>query len=259
MPGGAARLPMHLHQRTPYAVGMDRAPNPFAVPDWNADAFRYAEYDMDALPVRPLATTFSDFVAGDLSIRPESAGMAWFRIYREADADHDGDGVPAYDTIDHGPNHGIFVITCGAGGTLGFRDWDEVRSIYPDPSDRPFDRSSFETMRAQESIVWYRVAYSAAVSAGTFGNTMQVEHSFKDGNNDHHWQFKLLASNREADPAVDPSTSIAGYRRSLQLAMPRQQAGLAWVEWLYYGGTVTTNALGTIDWIMRLESQPLNW
>ena len=67
---------------------------------------------------QPVTDDWDSYAAGDKTVRPASGGISWFRVYREKAADHDGDGRPWYDTVPLN-GHGVFIITCGGGGTLG--------------------------------------------------------------------------------------------------------------------------------------------
>jgi hypothetical protein len=83
-----------------------------------------------------------------------SQGTAWFRVYRKSQA--------------------TFIITCGAGGTMGYRDWNEVPVSHPRRSPalrvgRMVRRCStmiasfFESLLASEVRLWYEVRWSGGV------------------------------------------------------------------------------------------------
>jgi len=101
----------------------------------------------DPMPVvtRPMSTpaALNDYIAGDQGARGNSTGMSWFRVYR--------DGL---DT---------FVITCGAGGSLGFNNWDEVQGAQAQGLFNN-DLGMFLALLDDEVRMWYRVQWSAAVA-----------------------------------------------------------------------------------------------
>jgi len=79
-------------------------------------------------------------------MRPESQGLGWFRIYRDGPA--------------------TFVITVGAGGTRGFKDWNEVVSgTWGDQSSLFGWQETFESMLSGEVRQWFRAEWSAAIGA----------------------------------------------------------------------------------------------
>lgn len=142
-PGTHARCPMHAQVRPPDAVQPDAAPNRMvsdpADPLFGLPLLRRP----DPLPV---AATWAEFRAGDPTPRPESANRSWFRVHRDGPA--------------------TFVVTVGAGASEGFKDWDEVLAEgaawrFSD------DQGLFETIRAQELRLWYRIEWSPAVASGS--------------------------------------------------------------------------------------------
>ncbi|MFT3766289.1 MAG: hypothetical protein QM820_12380 [Minicystis sp.] len=116
------------------------------------------------------------FIAGDPSPRLESVGLSWFRVYRESERDHNGVDDPGYDDpwydtpanrLQH--NHAIFIVTCGAGGSRGFRSWDGPDA---DPSSDVVDAGAqaefggdpalFASLQREERVLWYRCEWSPA-------------------------------------------------------------------------------------------------
>lgn len=118
-----------------------------------------------ALTPQPVANTFTEHLAGDLTPRPESVGRSWFRVRRLAPAQYDGNPGDAW--FDSVPltGYGVFLITCGAGGTRGFRDWAEVQS---ENAEDIFlgDRQFFEQLRATERLLWFRCEWSGFIGGG---------------------------------------------------------------------------------------------
>lgn len=266
-PGGrAARFDMYVMVQPPSAMRPDMAPNPMGPPPAaasNPDAWFTSNeagselsFRMPNLPRAPVSSNFElaplsgnfrtdtavDFHYGDQNPLPNSQGKAWFRIYRELPAEHDG--VPGnvtnagrsdeFDVVDLTDHHSVFIITCGAGGSMGFRDWSEVQAYQAETGELPFDRLTYENLRATERILWYRVEWSASVLPGTFSDTIDS----RDNLESHLWTSHVSLFNT----------------LSRKRAPPR-----IWRNAPMEGGSVAKNPVGTIDWIMRLEREPPNW
>ncbi|MBA3684152.1 MAG: hypothetical protein H0W72_02810 [Planctomycetes bacterium] len=139
-----------------------------------SDIWRYGSFDNpDPTPVVDPAG--AGFASGDAMPRSGSTSRAWFRLYREAADDHDGVGLPYYDVVNlnggrgtdwfgtpdvaYPPNASVFLATCGAGATQGFRDWAEVVQAGATATFLG-DSSYFEQLRSQEVILWYRFEWS---------------------------------------------------------------------------------------------------
>ncbi|MBA3685467.1 MAG: hypothetical protein H0W72_09535 [Planctomycetes bacterium] len=201
-PGSVMRAPVYTWERAPYAV-LAGARNPIEIGDaytvrddplndqalalaghhgdWGShqsltEVWRIGTYDRpDPAPVIDPTVDLAAFAAGDARPRTATSGLAWFRVYREAWEDHDGDGTPYFDVVDlngglgtdwsgvaataYPKNASVFVITCGAGATLGFRDWDEVVLAGAEASFLD-DEGFFTTLRTSETILWYRMEWS---------------------------------------------------------------------------------------------------
>jgi len=102
---------------------------------------------------------------GDRRIRGSTA-MPWFRIYRRPS--------PHFDT---------FIVTCGSGGTYGFRDWSECQAynanaIHSGQPDHQAiqDEATFTLIRAQERLLWFEIRWSSAVHprVGTLRGDVQL-------------------------------------------------------------------------------------
>jgi hypothetical protein len=150
--GTHVRCPMHVFKRTPYAISQHVGHNLMvrddpSHPDFCWPLLKYPDpmpavdngWRMGAFPPSITTARYDDFargerdVSGNLAARPETQGRAWFRVYRDGPA--------------------TFILTCGAGGTLGFKDWNEI------PSDQRVifgDQSVFESLRQSEVRLWYR-------------------------------------------------------------------------------------------------------
>ncbi len=130
--------------------------------------------DPDPAPVLDPTVDPVGWRSGDAQARVGTNHLAWFRIYRERPQDHDGDGDPYYDVVncnggrapnrngvevDQAPNASIFLITCGAGASLGFRNWAEVLSAGAGAAFHN-DPEIFAMVRSEESLLWFRTEWS---------------------------------------------------------------------------------------------------
>ncbi|MBA2480972.1 MAG: hypothetical protein H0V44_09930 [Planctomycetes bacterium] len=137
------------------------------------------------LDPQPVEDTWAAFETGTPTPRTTSTNLSWFRIYRELPSDHNNDGSPWYDHVPLGrqnqlapqhdyENHGIFIITCGAGATQGYRFWNasdpgylpELEPLTAEDSGLFVDQQMFRDLRATERILWYRVEWSANSGGG---------------------------------------------------------------------------------------------
>jgi prepilin-type N-terminal cleavage/methylation domain-containing protein len=148
------------------------------------------------------AKAWNDFLTGDPMPRVHTTGKAWFRILRD------------------GPT--TFLITCGAGGTAGFRSWSEVLAqgqgeLFSN------DRSLFGAMVQQEVRLWYRVEWSASSTELTYH--WDFHHQFR--NTDSYVQWSINASHSWIGGCRSPSNDRD------------------------FGGT--------FHWIQRLRSEPKYW
>ncbi len=146
---------------------------------------------------------FSEWEAGDRAPREASLGLAWFRLLRE-------------------PGGATFLVTCGAGATMGYRTWAEVQAD-PDPTGRSLFQSAelFAAISQDEVRLWYRIEWSPAIMA--IDTHLAWHHG---GAFDHYEQFPLDMSVRTSDP---------------------------------WGQLVHHNLGGTIPLIQRLRYEPANW
>jgi hypothetical protein len=158
--------------------------------DWPAQKF-------DSLTGLPAGTQ-------QLEVVPGTENQAWFRIYRETQKDHDGDpsnvgnaGLEWWDHValyDAAPpkdavspprrirNWSVFIVACGAGGTHGYRFWDEAdlqewetkhglpgwgRAIEPVTAEESglfVSEQSFRDLLASTRILWFRCEWSGLQS-----------------------------------------------------------------------------------------------
>jgi hypothetical protein len=203
-PDSIVRCPMHVWKRTRFATTMHAAYNPIQTHTPTA-----TDYLMPYLRNRdpmPAGIGWLDHAQGDDTPTTDSAGRAWFRILRE------------------GPS--TFLITCGAGGTLGFRSYAEVvaqgqQDLFNN------DPGFFSILATQESRLWYRAEWSASSAEPTY-----------------HWQqhHTTFAGNSNVDSYLQwPLNASHSWNTG-----PRSPA-------------FDKNQGGTFRWIMRLKQEPTNW
>lgn len=152
------RFPMYMVQRPPFAIQAKVGYNPISTKSGDPERFipylRYPDpqpavdngYDQanDPLGAEVHARKWDAWATGDPAPRNESLGMSWFRILREETGS-------------------VFTVTCGAGGTWGFRDWKEVQRA--GETDKFDDNPKmFDLLSAGETRFWYRLEWSAAVT-----------------------------------------------------------------------------------------------
>ena len=291
-PGGtAARCPMYAMQRPPFAVTNRLVHNPInADGPRGGDASTYEllidgdewldenlDYEMYNLPVEPAVDNWDEFAAGNLSPMMETVGMAWFRIYREPEEMHNGirndvtssrnNGIADWFDVEAMPgHHGIFIVTCGSGGTLGYRDWDEVL-MCTTADNRPFDEATFKSLREAERILWYRIEWSPGVLAGSYSNIGQERNPDR-----FRTAFNLDKETPALDDLANPKGEIELSRnppvitRSVAGDTGKYYRGAGNTDWgtgdgsnKLEGGVLARNQTGTIDWVMRLEREPPEW
>ncbi|MDA3962563.1 MAG: hypothetical protein PF961_17390 [Planctomycetota bacterium] len=148
--GSVARAPMFRMRRPPFAIEPVVAPNPIANNPADPAFGLPLLLHPDPLPAfgrgvagGAPATRWADWSAGERSALPGSEGRAWFRVYRDGPA--------------------TFVVTCGCGGSEGFRDWPEVLGAQAEDLFQR-DQRMFEDIVANEVRLWYRIEWSPAVN-----------------------------------------------------------------------------------------------
>lgn len=148
------------------------------------------------------AEAFGRHRDGQKQARQHTVGKSWFRILRD------------------GPT--TFLVTCGAGGSLGHRSWTEVVQ-QGDAVLFNNDPSLFEVMRSQEVRLWYRVEWSASSTELTYH--WDFHHRFS--NTDTYMQWPMNASHAWMGGCRSPSND--------------------------------RNFGGSIRWLQRLRSEPTYW
>ncbi len=141
----AARFPMHVWTRPPWAIRLDAAFNP--IPNQPADMARpWAElisYNVgaNAGDPRPVASSWADFKRGDRQPTMQSAGMSWFRVLRTGKA--------------------TFQIACGAGATQGFIDFADADA--QGQGGTFGSRQAFDELRRGETILFFACEWTPSV------------------------------------------------------------------------------------------------
>ena len=214
-------------------------------------------------------------------LKSQSVGKAWFRVYRELLEDHDADGF-AYKygnsyleeiggransafTNDNFPwkwdsvalfdpnypqlkNWNVFIITCGAGGTRGFRWWslstdDSRRALEPITAEESGyfrNEDEFRLLRKQETISWYRVEWSSVI--GGFAD-MRVYEA-------HHGKKINLSAWRSTHGIAD--------KDPLGTSPQDVEKGTGAIRIPLRNYIISTQG-GNFSFIQRLPSEPPNW
>jgi hypothetical protein len=169
-----ARCPMHVLKRPKYAIALTAVPNPMETDKSKPSFGRPFLKNPDPTPLEKVR---ADFMRADLNIRPNSASRSWFRVYREGPA--------------------TFIITCGGGGTLGFRDWDEVEGAGLEAIALFGEKAFFELQRMQEVRLWYRVEWSPAIATAEVHN---IKNAWNQGPEDHYVSYAMNTSDSQINP-----------------------------------------------------------
>jgi hypothetical protein len=183
--GVARRFPMHVLTRPPFAISPRVAENPvnLSAPDNGRSYLRNPDPKPATITNGKVSipasggvdwsygtpADYNEWAKGDtiglgtngkhvFRVRQDSVGKSWFRIMREKSG-------------------ASFIVTCGAGGTQGFRDWSEVGT------DQPLflnDQRFFESLRNSEIRLWYRVEWNAATTVPDLQLLQHLrEHAFE--------------------------------------------------------------------------------
>lgn len=147
----------HLWQRPPTAISPEVAPNPIQQDPsltWS-ELVGFAK----ASPT-PVANDFAAFIDGDKRPRLGTENPCWFRLYRRKPA--------------------VFIITCGAGSSGGYRTWQEV--VDAGEEQRYNSSEMWQTMRHQESLLWFEVEWTPAVSTSSSGYIYAGDRNIRPAN-----------------------------------------------------------------------------
>jgi hypothetical protein len=209
------RCPMYRMTRPPFAIKLDTGYNLMDRKTGSPDYCYPLLRNPDPQPVidnkfskgAPTSTTDTDwnkFLGGDKNPIVSTMDRAWFRVYRDSPA--------------------TFVVTCGAGPTQGFKDWNEVMSemqtgLFGGLSGQPL----FENLKATEIRLFYRIEWTAAAMETSYHNL--------------HHEIATDTEHYETWPPNSAHTWSASRRTQ------------TWAK----------NPVGTIRWIQRLTQEPTNW
>jgi hypothetical protein len=164
--GGVVICPMQRWTRPPYAIRPTVAYNPILIDPAHAGETAWGRPLLLNPDPQPAVANgwpgavgtggWSGFVRGDPAPVANSVGLSWFRIMRRSAA--------------------TFIVCCGAGGSMGFKDWDEVtawRTLAGAP-DGPelfnHDPTFFAALQSTEVKLFYEIRWSAAVRPLDFRN-----------------------------------------------------------------------------------------
>ena len=197
---GIARCPMYVRKKPSYSTALTVCYNPISTD--SSDPNYLMPYLRNPDPKPPDNPSWNEFVTGDATPITHTANKSWFRVLRE------------------GPS--TFLITCGAGGTQGFHNYQEAVSQEM-AAQFNNDARYFETLATQEIRLWYRVEWSAAAAEGTYH--WQLHHTQE--NEDSYFQWAVNASSTKSFGNRSPASD--------------------------------KNMGGTFRWIMRLRNEPTNW
>jgi hypothetical protein len=219
--GSVGRFPMWVWNRTRYAIKstvafnpMERDPSkpdfgmpylrhpdpqPEVVNYWteNSDGSGVNDQNFDRGIVDPSS---SDYIHGDPRPRASSLGLAWFRVLRTGPA--------------------RFIITCGAGGSQGFRRWSDMNLLQQ--QEFSGDEGLWLSLRNQEILMWYEVEWSPAVGGATY-------QCIDNEQRPDHYQWRPFNPVHENYPGGHQSQTHA------------------------------RNMVGTFRYIQRLRTEPTEW
>jgi hypothetical protein len=217
---------MYVMERPPYAVALTAVYNPI-VTDPASPLFGVPYL----LKPDPQPVDRVRFMEKDERPRPESVGRSWFRVYREPRLSAPVFPSTALPLPGDGP--ATFIITVGGGGTLGWRDYDEALaagSTYAAEFNN--DPSFFETLRAQEIRMWFRIEWSPTVA------------SSMDHNIVNSWHYT-------GDTPTDPDKTHT--YEDIFVSFPMN------VSDSFRTQAHAHNMCGTIRWVQRLRKEPSEW
>jgi hypothetical protein len=233
-----------------------------------------------------------------LAVIPGTENNSWFRIYRETQADHDcvdnvgqpgtewWDKVALYDPTQPKTagtpkvhNWSVFIVACGAGGTRGYRFWNDAeisawegahglpagtgRALEPVTAEESGlfpDQSTFAGMLASSRILWFRCEWSALESGS------RTTGIYNDGlwrASAHPWMHDGVM---QWDPKAWPpgsyhtlvSPMVMSYNFNAQYAMT-EVTGSASPDISDTRSNSPKVYAGNIRWLQRLDRDPVLW
>ncbi len=231
-PDSIARCPMHVLTRPHFAVRPTVAPNPIDADPASPRFGLPLLTNKDPLPVESTPGVFDfggpspGFRGWDPRPRMETTGRAWFRAYRL-------DVAPTTAATAPDASWATFVVTCGSGGTLGWRDWNEVEAAGAAATFGD-DPRLFGDLSAHEIRAWYRVEWSPYVAPNDCHNA----HPYIEGQWSPFDSFMSFSPNASDCWTSDGSTS----GQSSWATTPH-----------------VVNQVGTFRYVQRLRVAPERW
>jgi hypothetical protein len=146
-----------LWKRPPTAISANVAPNPIRhQPSLNWQALvNFPNRDPQPAIADPI-----QFLTGDRNLLPWSENPCWFRVHRR--------------------KPGVFIITCGAGSSGGYRNWQEIQDA--GEANRWNNSAMWQAHRDQEPLFWYEVEWNAAVNVTSSGYMYLTDYSIVPNN-----------------------------------------------------------------------------
>lgn len=226
--GKAARFPLHMLEQPPFALTTNFTYNP-APRDATLTWQKLVNYDK-ADP-QPAAKSWEKFRDGDPRVRLDSTGKSWFRVYREKNT------ATASAELSNYVEPATFTVTCGAGGTYGFRDYQEADDAEQEDLFNG-DPQYFALLRTQERILWFRTEWSPAVGGSEMGVRLEPK-------------LDTTKTDKRRSGFLDlPKINLDAYKDYYK-GTPLEIATQSW--W------VNRNPVGSILWIQRLDREPDHW
>jgi hypothetical protein len=218
----AKRCPMQVLVRPPFAVSPRVAVNPITLDGANPLKPYVIEPDPQRFDRQLNAAQFRErYVTGDT--RPDLARYvpSWFRVWRAGPA--------------------RFVVTCGMGETMGFRDWQEVVDAGQAAAfggDGASGQAFFAVLQTQETRLWYLVEWSPHVASSDYQN-LQNEFS--------HQEITHPIPQADGKPRKTTKAVETYLQRPINVSQESRSQGLL------------VNPVGTIRLIQRLLNEPDHW
>jgi hypothetical protein len=198
--GKAARCPMYVMERPPFAVSTAPS-NP--IPAEPNKTWRELIKNTVPSPQR-IAADELGYVSGNRTPVRSTVGISWFRVFRTG----------------MGSQHRLatFIVTCGAGGTMGFKDWPEVQD---ESSESLFgSEEDFRELRKSETILWYEVEWNPAVCH----NNMR-HNDWSGGAGEQPWKLNPLGSAKMLGEDAGNTRQQAGTFLYIQRLFTEPSAG----------------------------------
>jgi hypothetical protein len=216
-----------------------------------------------------------------LAVVPGTENQSWFRIYRETQADHDcvdnvgapgtewwdrvkvaSDLPPAVPGTIKQKNWSLFIVACGAGGTRGYRFWNDAdigkwevdhglpggtgRALEPVTAEESGlfpDEGTFRELLASTRVLWFRCEWSALQSGA---RTMNVYNDSMWRVGTRPWQHYLHGPQT---PAYQYTAQYA--KTEVKQTGDDDESDSRSNSPKTYGGN--------IKWLQRLDRDPILW